>query len=70
MEAALVLPRIDRAACTGCGDCVEVCHADVLAILELKVVFVKAADCDYCTECEAVCPAGAIACPFEVVVAG
>ncbi|MBI3086474.1 MAG: hypothetical protein HYY88_12225 [candidate division NC10 bacterium] len=50
MDAALVLPRIDRDACDGCGDCV--------------------ADCDYCTDCEAACPVLAIACPFEVVVAG
>jgi ferredoxin len=31
---------------------------------------VGGSDCDYCTECEAVCPVAAIACPFEVVVAG
>jgi NAD-dependent dihydropyrimidine dehydrogenase PreA subunit len=24
--------------------------------------------CDYCTECELVCPEGAIACPFELVI--
>ncbi len=70
MSVEVILPGIDRALCTGCADCVDVCHADALAIQELKAVIVKAADCDYCTECEAVCPVGAIMCPFEVVVAG
>jgi ferredoxin len=70
MDAALTLPRIDRLVCTGCGDCVDICHADALAIQELRAVIVNAGACDYCSECEAVCPIGAIACPFEVVVAG
>lgn len=70
MDAALVLPRIDRDTCTGCGDCVDVCHASALAIQELKGVIARPGDCDYCTDCEAVCPVSAIACPFEVVVAG
>ncbi len=24
--------------------------------------------CDYCTDCETVCPEGAIACPFELII--
>jgi MinD superfamily P-loop ATPase len=70
MDATVVLPKIDRDACTGCGDCVNVCHVNTLAVHELKAVIVSAADCDYCTDCEAVCPVFAISCPFEVVVAG
>ena len=69
MDATLVLPRIDRAVCTGCGDCVDVCHASALAIQDRIAVLVSPEDCDYCTDCEAVCAVGAIACPFEVVVA-
>jgi ferredoxin len=68
MSAEGVLPRIDRDSCTGCGDCVDVCHANALAIQELKATIVDAAHCDYCTDCEAVCPVSAIACPFEVIV--
>lgn len=68
MDTQLVLPRIDRDTCTGCGDCVDVCHANALAIQELKALIVGAGDCDYCTDCEAVCPVSAIACPFELVV--
>ncbi len=68
MDTALVLPRIDPTLCTGCSDCVDACHAVALAIRDEKALIVRAADCDYCTECEAICPAGAITCPFEVVV--
>jgi len=68
MDTQLVLPRIDRATCTGCSDCVGVCHANALAIQDLKAVIVSPSDCDYCTDCEAVCPMSAIACPFELVV--
>ncbi len=70
MDTTLVLPRIDRTACSGCGDCVDVCHVKALAIQESKAVLVNPGNCDYCTDCEAVCPVQAIACPFEIVVPG
>lgn len=47
----------------------DVCHASALAIQDRIAVLVSPEDCDYCTDCEAVCAVGAIACPFEVVVA-
>jgi MinD superfamily P-loop ATPase len=68
MDATMVLPKIDLALCTGCADCVEVCHVKALAIQASKAVIVDPGECDYCTDCEAVCPVCAIACPFEVVV--
>jgi MinD superfamily P-loop ATPase len=68
MDGTLVLPKIDRDLCTGCADCVDVCHVNALGIRGAKAVLVKPGACDYCTDCEAVCPAHAIACPFEVVV--
>jgi MinD superfamily P-loop ATPase len=68
MDATLVLPKIDPALCTVCGDCVDACHVNALTIQDEKAFIVRAADCDYCTDCEAVCPSSAIACPFEVVI--
>ena len=68
MDTTLVLPKIDQALCTGCADCVDVCHVKALSIRASKAVLVNPGDCDYCTDCEAVCPAQAIACPFEIVV--
>ncbi len=68
MDAALVLPKIDLSRCTGCGECVEACHAMALSLHAEKACIARAADCDYCTDCEAICPSSAISCPFEVVV--
>ncbi len=70
MDTTLALPKIDQALCTGCADCVDVCHAKALTIRALKAVLVNPDGCDYCTDCEAVCPAQAIVCPFEIVVPG
>lgn len=67
MDATMVLPKIDYSRCTGCADCVAVCHGSALAILASKAILINPGDCDYCTDCEAVCPVRAIACPFEVV---
>jgi ferredoxin len=32
------------------------------------LMVVETEDCGWCLECEAVCPTGAIACPFEIVI--
>jgi epoxyqueuosine reductase QueG len=32
------------------------------------VTIVETEECGYCTECEAVCPTGAICCPYEIVI--
>ena len=64
------LPVLDRARCTGCGDCVPVCASGVLALVGGRLEFVKPAACDYCGECEAMCAQGAISCPYEIVMEG
>ena len=69
MEQTWALPEIDEGACDGCGECVEVCHASAVSIMDGKVSVIRPEACDYCTDCEAVCPVGAIRCPFEIVVA-
>ncbi len=66
-EKERLLPQIDAALCTGCGECVPACPVDALAVVDGKVVLNPAKDCDYCGECELACAPGAILCPFEIV---
>jgi MinD superfamily P-loop ATPase len=61
-------PVIDRTKCDGCGLCVNVCACNVLILVERIVTVVEAERCDWCADCEAVCVAGAITCPFEIVI--
>jgi ferredoxin len=62
----LLTPRIDRAICTGCGDCVIACPASAVDMTDRGPQVARPNDCTYCTECEAICPVGAISCPFEI----
>ena len=45
MDATMVLPQINLALCTGCADCVEVCHVKALAIQASKAVIVDPGEC-------------------------
>jgi NAD-dependent dihydropyrimidine dehydrogenase PreA subunit len=55
---------IDIDKCEGCGDCVEVCPSEVLALVEVDGKEVAKAvnpdDCIDCGACEAECPEEAI----------
>lgn len=53
---------IDEDRCTGCGDCVEYCHVDAIAVNpERGVVEVVALEiCIECHSCQQNCPQGAI----------
>jgi ferredoxin len=62
------LPILDRARCTGCGDCVPVCAPGVLALVAGHPEFVKPELCDYCGECETACREDAISCPYDIVL--
>ncbi len=62
------VPEIDLSRCNGCGICVERCPVGAATLTGEGAVSVSAEDCTYCTECEALCPSGAISCPFEIVV--
>jgi MinD superfamily P-loop ATPase len=63
-----ILPVLDRARCTGCGDCVPVCAPGVLALVAGRLEFAEPDSCDYCGQCEAVCTEEAISCPYEIVL--
>jgi NAD-dependent dihydropyrimidine dehydrogenase PreA subunit len=54
--------------CDGCGFCVEVCQRNVLYLIDKKISIRVSAECDWCTNCEAVCPNDAISCPFEITI--
>ena len=61
------MPVVDKYKCNGCGLCISVCYCNALMLVEGVVTVVETEQCGWCTECEAVCPTGAIACPFEIV---
>ena len=64
-----VIPEIDLEKCNGCGDCIELCPAGTVSLVNGKATIVKPEDCDYCTDCEAICPSEAIRCPFAIILA-
>ena len=54
-----LLPEIDPNACTLCGECVQVCEFNALALVGERVLRFDAL-CHGCGRCGLVCPAGAI----------
>mgnify|MGYP001180929629 CR=1 FL=1 len=64
------LPRIDRDACTGCGDCIAACPEDALGQVEGRAALIAPDACTYCTACEDLCPVQAIELPFIILFAG
>jgi NAD-dependent dihydropyrimidine dehydrogenase PreA subunit len=61
-------PTIDDGLCTGCGDCVQVCPVEALALQDQRVVVSHPEDCRYCGDCEELCPVGAISRGFEIIL--
>jgi MinD superfamily P-loop ATPase len=62
-----VMPVIDQEKCDGCGLCVRIgCRC--LILVNGGIIFVETEECGWCAQCEAVCPIGAISCPFEIVI--
>ncbi|MFC2010028.1 ATP-binding protein [Chloroflexota bacterium] len=63
---------IEPEKCDGCGLCIGVCSCNILVLVDNVITIVRKKDCGgcarWCAQCEAVCPNGAITCPFEVVV--
>ena len=61
------MPRIDRTACNGCGDCIALCPTRALGQVEGKAALVRPDACTYCTACEDACPVNAIELPYLIV---
>ncbi|MFO8183794.1 MAG: 4Fe-4S binding protein [Candidatus Aegiribacteria sp.] len=51
--------RVDKAACTGCGDCVSVCPVDAVEIIDGKS-HIDPEKCIGCGFCQGVCSYDAI----------
>lgn len=62
------MPVIDREKCNSCGLCISVCSCHALVLVDDVVTVSETEECGWCTHCEIVCPTGAIACPFEIVI--
>ncbi len=63
---AMLLPEIDLARCTGCGECAQGCPQSVLVMQDDRPVFDHPQDCTFCADCEALCTSHAIRCAFEI----
>jgi ferredoxin len=59
-------PVIYPEMCNGCGICVDVCAKGILYLDKQRITVRTDGSCDWCANCEAVCPAGAIACPYVI----
>ncbi len=57
----MFLVTIDTEACAGCGQCVEACPAQILAMVDAKAeVAGDPAECLGCESCVVVCESGQI----------
>ena len=66
MSQSVWFPHIDRAACTGCSKCVDVCPTHALAQVDGKATLAYPDLCTYCAACEGLCPTNAIELPYLV----
>jgi NAD-dependent dihydropyrimidine dehydrogenase PreA subunit len=56
----MYVPTINEDKCKQCGECVDVCPADVLVAEDKETRVAKPDDCLGCESCVSVCPEEAI----------
>jgi ferredoxin len=57
-----VIPVVDRARCSGCGDCVEVCPSQGITLVD-EIAVIDERLCEECGVCVDECPENAISLP-------
>lgn len=67
MQVESWLPIIDPETCTGCGDCLEVCPTEALALENDVAIVARPEACNYTAYCEPICPVDAIEIPYLLV---
>ena len=60
-----MIPSVDKAMCTGCGNCLEVCPPQALS-LQGEKANIRDDLCEECGFCAAECPVEAITIPFPL----
>ena len=56
----MYIPKIDEEKCKSCGECVDVCPAEVIEVSRDKTVVAKPDECLGCESCVSVCPEEAV----------
>ena len=58
-KSVIESPKIDKAICTGCGECVKACPFKAISLVDNKAV-IDYSICKHCNICVKACPEGAI----------
>jgi MinD superfamily P-loop ATPase len=61
------LPEINMQLCNQCSTCVQECPTSAIEMGPKGPLIVRPDDSSYCAVCDALCPQGAITCPYEIV---
>jgi ferredoxin len=62
-----VLPIVNTARCTGCGECERSCPTRAVIVRQKLAMITRPEACTFCEICEARCPSGAIGRPFTIM---
>jgi formate hydrogenlyase subunit 6/NADH:ubiquinone oxidoreductase subunit I len=69
MPKDVPVPGFKYELCTSCGECVESCPEEALALSDGLPRLRQTVSCTYCGLCEDACPTGAIYLTYEIFFA-